>query len=153
MKINKYDIILAILIIANIVLCIYVGISISKDQNFCTTGSTCNDVRSSIYGTLFGLKLVWFGVICFSILLILFLIARFNKKLYWMFFLASILGAGFAIYFISLQLFVLKKICIDCVITDAIAILTLIIVIFEYLDFKKDIKKIEKEVVSEIKKI
>ena len=143
MKLNKYDIILGLLIILEIGLSTYIGFS-ADDSFLCNIGSSCDTVQNSIYGTLFGIKLAWFGVVCFSILFILFLIARVNKKMYWMFFLASVIGALLAIYFIVLQMFVLRQICTECVIIDGIAILMLVIVIFEYLDFKKEIIHIEK---------
>ena len=146
MKLNKYDIILGILILFQIILCIYIAIIAKNgsDPLLCKPGSNCESVQSSIYGTLFGIKLAWFGVICFSIFFILFLIARVNKRHYWIFFLASIIGAGLSIYFISLQSFVLKKYCRDCLIIDGIMILMLIIVFFEFVDFRREIGKIEK---------
>ena len=144
MKLNKYDIILGLLIIFEIILSAYIGFSSQQNSFLCNVGSSCDTVQNSIYGTLFGIKLAWFGVACFSILFILFLIARVNKKLYWMFFLASIIGAGMAVYFIALQVFVLKQICKECILIDGIAILMLIIVIFEYIDFKKEIVQLEK---------
>jgi uncharacterized membrane protein len=144
MKLNKYDIILGLLILAEIALCVYIGIS-GKNNYLCTQGSECDAVQSSIYGTLFGIKLAWFGVLCFSIFLILFLIVRLNKKVYWMFFLASLIGAGLAIYFISLQFFILHKLCRDCIIIDSVMILMFIIAIFEFIDFRKDIKQLENE--------
>jgi len=147
MKLNKYDIILGLLIIFEIALCAYVGLS-SQNDFLCTIGSSCDGVQNSIYGTLLGIKLAWFGVACFSILLILFLIARVNKKMYWMFFLASIIGALLAVYFIALQVFVLKQICMECVVIDGMAILMLVIVIFEYLDFKKEIVQLERKIMN-----
>ena len=153
MKLNKYDIILGILILFNIGLSIYSGLTINYNDNVCTDKGSCDTVKTSIYSSILGIKVVWIGVACFSILFLLFLIARFNKKLYWMFFTASIIGAIGAFYFLFLQIFVLKKICLMCFITDIIAVIMLVIIVFEYLDFKKEIKKIEKEVVSEIKRI
>ena len=146
MKIKKYDLILGFFILFEICLCYYIGISANTDSAFCSVGSDCETVQNSIYGTLFGIKLAWFGVLCFSILFILFLIARANKKLYWMFFASSMLGAGFAIYFISLHVFVLKKICNNCVIIDGIMILMFVIVIFEFIDFRKEIRGMEKSI-------
>jgi len=142
MKISKYDIILGALIIAEIALSAYIGLSGGNDY-FCKAGSDCDSVQNSIYGNLFGIKLAWFGVICFSILLVLFLIVRINKKLYWMFFAASLIGAVFAVYFISLQVFILEKFCRDCIIIDSVMLLMFLIVIFEFVDFKKEIRELE----------
>ncbi|MEK6850480.1 MAG: vitamin K epoxide reductase family protein [Nanoarchaeota archaeon] len=152
MKLNKYDIILGLLIIAEIALCIYIGIS-GNNNYFCTQGSECDSVQNSIYGTLFGIKLAWFGVICFSILFILFLIARVNKKMYWMFFTSSVLGMAFAVYFISLQIFILQKLCKDCLIIDSIMVLMFVIVVFEFIDFRKEVREIEQRAERFVKKI
>ncbi len=143
MKIRKYDLILGFLIILEIVICAYIGLTHGNNY-LCTVASNCSYVQNSIYSTLFGMKLAWFGVLCFSILFLLFLIARFNKKSYWMFFAASIIGSGFAIYFILLQAFVLKQFCRECLFIDGIMILMLIIVVFEFVDFRREIAILEK---------
>ncbi|MEK6888967.1 MAG: vitamin K epoxide reductase family protein [Nanoarchaeota archaeon] len=150
MKIKKYDVILGLLIITEIALSVYIGFSAQGDNFICNIGSSCDSVQNSIYGTLFGMKLAWFGAICFSVLLILFLIARFNRKMYWLFFLATIVGALMAIYFISIQAFVLNQYCTSCLIVDGIAVLMFVIVFFEYLDFKREIKRLEKKIEEKI---
>jgi uncharacterized membrane protein len=143
-KNRKYDIILGFLLLLNILLSLYLTTSYSSNIDFCLKSSSCDDVRNSAYGSIFGIKLAWFGVICFVALFLLYLIARFNKKYYWTFFLSSLIGFIFAVYFIYLQIFVLKKICNNCVIIDSIAIMVFLIVIFEYLAFKKEIFSLEK---------
>lgn len=142
MKFNKFDIIIGLLIIAEIALCVYIGFS-NADNYFCSAGSECDTVQNSIYGSIFGLKLAWFGAMCFGILFLFFLIARANKNRYWMFFLASIIGAVLAVYFIYLQVFVLGKLCRDCLLIDGIMILMFVIVVFEFIGFKKEIKQVE----------
>jgi uncharacterized membrane protein len=151
MKLNKYDIILGLLIIAEIALCVYIGVS-GKNNYFCNIGSDCDSVQNSIYGTLFGIKLAWFGVACFLIFLIIFLIARINKKLYWMFFTSSVIGVALAVYFISLQVFILHKLCKDCILIDSIMIIMFVIVIFEFIDFRKEFKNLEKSAEKAIRK-
>jgi uncharacterized membrane protein len=150
MKIKKYDLILGGLILANIALCLYLALSSSNDL-LCNPGSGCDTVKNSIYGTILGIKLAWFGVMSFSIFFILFLIARVRRDLYWMFFIATIAGALFAIYFIYLQAAVLKTFCRDCMIIDGIMLIMFVIVIFEYLDFKKEIVALEKSAENIIK--
>lgn len=145
MKLRKYDLILGFFIILEIAFCLYLALTHDNDY-LCTAGTGCSYVQNSIYGTFFGIKLAWFGAISFSIFFLLFLIARFDRKLYWLFFAASIVGAALAVYFISLQIFVLKQICTDCVIIDTISIFMLFIVILEFLDFRKEISIIEKDV-------
>ena len=145
MKIKKIDIVLGSLILLDLILCIYIGIT--KSNNYlCAPGSGCDFVQNSIYGALFGIRLAWFGVICFSILFILFLISRVNKNMYWMFFISSLIGAGLSLYFIGLQVFVLGKICRDCVIIDGVMILMFFAVIIELIWYKKEIKHVIEEV-------
>lgn len=69
-----------------------------------------------------------------------------------MFFVASIIGAAFALYFISLQVFTLKEICRECMFIDGIMILMLIIVVFEFVDFRKEIKELEKKAEKAVSK-
>lgn len=144
MQFKKYSLIIGLLILLEIGICLYIGLAPQGDNYLCSKGSDCETVQNSTYSTIFGIKLAWFGVVSFSLLFILFLIARFNQDKYWMFFTASIIGAGFAVYFISLQVFILNKLCKDCIIIDSIMILMFLIIVFEYFAFKKDIIKIEK---------
>jgi uncharacterized membrane protein len=143
MKLRKYDIILGILIIFNILFCLYLAIN---ENTFCINGNSCDNVKNSIYGSILGIPVIWIGVIAFSILFVLFILARYDKDSYWIFFTATIIGAIGAIYFLIIQFFILKQVCSTCLVTDILAIIMLGIVIFEYLDFKKEIKKIEKEI-------
>lgn len=151
MKINKYDLILGFLILFEIFLCLYIA-NTGSHSYLCVTGSGCSSVQNSIYGMLFGIKLAWFGVISFSILFLLFLLARFKNCLYWPFFICSIIGALFSIYFMSLQAFVLREFCKECMTIDVIMILMFIIVVFEFIDFRKEVKSLEKEVKNAVGK-
>lgn len=151
MKVKKYDLILGFLILVNLFLCLYLVLS-HQSNYLCLPGSSCSYVQDSIYSTLFGIKLSLFGVACFALLFIAFLIARFKRKLYWIFFVPSIVGAGLSLYFMYLQLFVLGKVCTDCFLIDGIMIFMFIIVIFELIEFRKEIKSSEKFVEAKLYK-
>ena len=150
MRLRKYDIILGSLILFNLLFCLILAL---QKNSFCLIGDSCNDIQNSSYGAIFGIPVIWIGVIAFTILFVLFLLARYDKDSYWIFFTATILGAIGAIYFLFIQFFILKQICTSCLITDFLAIIMLVIVIFEFLDFKKEIKTLEKKIEKAIKNI
>jgi uncharacterized membrane protein len=96
----------------------------SSASGFCVAGkgvSECNTVQNSIYGELFGVKLGILGFFAFLILLGVFIYEEKSKQNGLFFVLASV-GALFAVYFIYIQLVVLKQICSTCVVVDGIAI-------------------------------
>ena len=97
---------------------------------FCVGESDCASVQSSSYGTLLGIKLPVFGFSMFTLLLIFFLFAQKSATAKKLFFLATLLGALFACYFLSLQFFVLGKVCSSCLLIDSTAILMGIIACF-----------------------
>jgi len=111
-KILSWIIILLILIeIAVCGLVYYEGLQ-NAGQDSCIVGNSCSAVQNTIYGEMFGIKLSLFGLGAFIILLAGFFI---NKKL---FFWLSLIGACFAIYLLSVQIFVLKQICSNCFFID-----------------------------------
>ncbi|MFH1801848.1 MAG: vitamin K epoxide reductase family protein [archaeon] len=92
--------------------------------SFCVAGSEeagCSGVRDSVYGELFGMKLSFFGLISFLVLLVVFV---YEKRIWeGSFFVLSLVGAVFAAYFLYLQVFVLKQMCSTCAVVDGTAIL------------------------------
>lgn len=115
---------IGILIILNLFLSSYYAYQDITNQNpLCLTGSSCLDVRNSQYSELFGMKLSMFGVISFLALLIIYILENQKRIPYRFFMIPTILGALFAIYFLSLQFFVIQKVCSTCFIIDSTAIL------------------------------
>jgi len=85
--------------------------------------SDCGIVLRSSYSVVFGIPLALFGVIQYSLLLIaLISLTIYRKKIftYWII-LQSMVGAIFSLYFMYLQLIVLKSICIYCTLSAAIS--------------------------------
>ncbi|MBM3232715.1 hypothetical protein FJZ18_00930 [Candidatus Pacearchaeota archaeon] len=109
---------------------------------FCLTGSDCSSVQNSEYGKLFGVSLSVFGFIMFSLLLIIYLYVERHPKYSQFFLLATGLGFCFAVYFLILQFFVLKKICSSCVIIDGLAIVLFIIALFWSNALRRELHKI-----------
>jgi dihydroorotate dehydrogenase subfamily 2 len=78
--------------------------------------SDCGKVLRSSYSVMFGIPLALFGIIQYSLLLIaLVLLIIYRKKIftYWLI-LQSLIGTIFSMYFIYIQLGILKSICIYC---------------------------------------
>jgi uncharacterized membrane protein len=94
----------------------------------CIMGSSCESVQTSVYGKIFGIKLPYYALGAFSLLLLLFFI---SKKLYYA---GTITGSLCSLYLIVIQLFVLKQICSTCMLID-ITMFSILVLSFFY--FKK----------------
>jgi uncharacterized membrane protein len=98
------------------------------DSVFCSLGGSCDLVQKSEYGELFGvLKVTTFGFIAYIVFFILAVSAFFYGRYYELFSIASIIGAGFALYFMYLQAFVLNAYCSNCLIIDGLTILIFLV--------------------------
>ena len=99
--------------------------------NICIKGGSCESVQNSVYGSIFGIKLPVYGLIAFIILLGLYFL---NKKLH---LLTALIGMGISLTLISIQVFVLKQICSNCMIVDFTMITIFLISLVNYFIFKK----------------
>lgn len=129
------SIIIILLIVVEIVLSIYLLYDSAKSLTLCIVGESCGFVQNSIYGSIFGIKLGYFAIVAFVILLAMKFI---NKKL---FLILSALGASIAIYYISIQLFVLKAICSSCIIIDSIMLVIFALALIQFFGEKNSKKK------------
>lgn len=90
----------------------------------CFIFTGCETVQNSVYGNFIGIPVAFWGAGFFLILM--FLIIRFiearNRAILKLFFYLTIPGAAFALYLFFLQFFVIKALCIYCIITDGIAL-------------------------------
>jgi uncharacterized membrane protein len=93
----------------------------------CDLTHGCETVLNSKYSVLFGLPLGVWGVGYFTAVIVSALLA--NSYLLWRKILTGLLGLGAlaALVFLSLQFFVIKKICQYCLTTDLLSILLLIL--------------------------
>ena len=83
----------------------------------CITGDSCNGVQNSDFGEIFGIKLSYLGLFAFITLLITYFV---HKKV---FLIATSIGSAVSVYLMVVQLFVLKEVCVNCIIIDGIMIL------------------------------
>ncbi len=132
---------LLILILLEILLTAYLFIE-SSSSGLCLGGADCASVQNSEYGSLFGIKLSFFGLAMFILLLGLFLATERYRWIYLLFFTGAVLGFVFAIYFISIQLFILKKFCSSCILIDSIAIVIFIVTLYWSKPFRQAMHKV-----------
>lgn len=131
---------LFILILLEVALALFMVYENSSGTDICASGKSCGAVQNSIYGQIFGIKLTELAVIAFVALFIVYYLVYREKVHYNFFVLCTLVGAGMAIYFISLQLFVLHEICSNCMIVDGIAIVIFVVSIIEFWYVRKNSK-------------
>lgn len=102
-----------------------------EESRVCVPGFDCAGVQNSPYAYFLGIKLSVLGAISFPLLLILFLLSLKYKQMERLYLIASILGAVGAIYFLSIQAFILKAFCSSCVAVDALMIIILLFLIYD----------------------
>jgi len=120
------------LIIMEIFFTAFLVISSGQNSVLCFLGSSCKEIQSSPYGQIFGIKLSQMGLVSFIILLGLFFLASKNSRYKFWFLLAGLLGTLFALYFIFVQIFILGKLCSECMIIDISAIIIFILSLFMF---------------------
>lgn len=90
----------------------------------CFIFTGCDTVQNSVFQNFLGVPVAFWGVMFYLVLM--FLIIRYietkNFGILKLFFYLTIPGALFSLYLIYLQLFVIKAICVYCVITDSIVL-------------------------------
>src|SRR3989344_2853103 len=98
--------------------------------------SNCSIVQASQYSTLLGIRLTYLGFAASIILLVLYLISKSKHKQknssYKSYLLLVMIGLILAVYFISIQAFILKIFCPNCMVFDSTMILTAILSITEF---------------------
>lgn len=113
----KYKIILILLTISLIS-----SIILSLDQNssFCNIGGGCDIVKNSTYASTFGIKNYYYGIVVFTFLIIITLmhIHKKSDNKYRILALGLLTSSAIAIYFIFLQIFILKAFCSFCMVVD-----------------------------------
>jgi len=132
-----------ILIIVNVVLAFYSYLSSVNGAIFCVAGGDCGAVQNSEYGKMFGMKVSLLGTGAFILLLIAYSFALRHRDFYIFFVLATLLGTIFSIYFIYLQIAIIKQICSSCIAVDIIIIAIFFLSLHEFVNYKKDFKSIK----------
>lgn len=112
----------------------------------CNVLNECDLVLTSHYSEIFGIPVALFGLFYYLLILILSLCVSVTKSKYKkskfskVIFIASPVGLIASLYFVSLQLFVIKAICTYCMVSAAISTLIFAISIFELYKLKFDKK-------------
>ena len=102
----------------------------------CVIGKKCDVVIGSKYNTMFGFKNEIFGMIYYSLVVILSLVFIFGTEILLGFSLSSILilmavaGVLFSIYLTYIQFFVLKATCDYCLLSALVNVLILVVELF-----------------------
>ncbi len=124
---NKYKILLALLIIS---LLSSVILTIKSPEEICDVREGCDLVLNSKYAKTLGIKNSNYGIVIFTILIIITLSQIKNPEKIKKTIIMSLLSIGslIALYFLYLQQFVLKAYCKYCLVID-LGIITALIVI------------------------
>lgn len=106
---------------------IYLSISELSGSTVCLVGnsedaSNCNTVQNSEYGRFLGIKMTYLGTVGIILLAASFYLSisknKYHKNFREIYLLGTIIGGLGAIYFLSIQFFVLKTICSSCLVVD-----------------------------------
>ncbi len=127
---QKYIVLLIIFIICLIASAI---LSFIPPEKACGGDETsCNIVSESPYAKTIGIKNCYFGLIIFSVLIILTICHILKPKKYkkQLILIGLIAGSVLAVYFIYLQLIVIKACCQYCMVVDIGTLLGLVIALF-----------------------
>jgi uncharacterized membrane protein len=113
----KYKVFLFVFIIG---LISSIVITSNTTTGICRPGNGCDTVTSSVYGSTLGIQNSTYGIFVFSflILLTLFHMKRPTKHVRGILHFAVGFGALVAIYFLYLQIFVIKAFCEFCILID-----------------------------------
>ena len=120
----KYKIFLAVFIIGLISSIVLYSNSLT---GICDPGKGCDVVNSSTYGKTFGVSNSLYGIFIFSFMILLtaFHMKKPNSHTRKILHLTIIIGSAVAVYFLYLQLFVIKAICNFCILVDISLLISL----------------------------
>jgi len=109
------------------------GLSLDVSSKFCLT-STCDIVSSSSYSSTLGIKNSYWGIAVFALLSILTLwhILEPHHHKNKLIRTGVVIGSIISMYFIFLQVFIIRAFCSYCLIVDISMILALILLFLEW---------------------
>ena len=118
--------IISILLLLLVAFTIYISISELRGSSVCLAGegnsANCSTVQNSPYAKILGVKVTYLGTIAIILLSILFLLTnsknKYKQNFYEIYIFGTILGFIGAVYFLSIQFFVLKAVCSTCLVVD-----------------------------------
>jgi len=115
-KFNRYIFILSLV---GVIIAVYVLQSFLRQSPIVCVNKGCELVRKSLYSYPFGIPVPAFGLVGYSLLVILTFLrtASENKKLLYPILAISIFGILFVTWFTYTELFVIKAVCTWCAIS------------------------------------
>ena len=124
----KYQILLALFIVA---LMASILLATAPDGESCNIDGSCNVVQLSKQATTFGIKNCHYGIAIFLFMSILTFIQikKPDKIKRFVINLGVVLGSLISLYFLYLQFFELKALCVYCLTVDISMLLSLAIVL------------------------
>ena len=125
--------ILLIIFIISLISSIIILSTVYGNSSFCEPNGGCNSVQNSKYGYLFGISNSIYGIFIFLTLSIITFsqIKKPTKNKQLLIKYAVTIGFIIAIYFIFLQIFILKALCRYCLVIDFSMILAFFLVILK----------------------
>lgn len=126
-KRHKHDI---ITILAVLALCVSVYLSIAKALSLtvpCDFTGGCETVLTSKYSSLLGLPLSTWGIVYFSVIIVISLLANYYQNARRALKVCLAGGALGALSFLFIQFFIIKAVCQYCLITDTLSIIMFLI--------------------------
>jgi len=95
---------------------------------FCLSGSGCDIVQGSRYGTLLGVPTALWGVLVYGAIGVLAALGLNASRWTWAFYLAAA-GVGFSIYLTAVSLLVIRTTCAYCLASGAITVAILLVLL------------------------
>jgi uncharacterized membrane protein/glutaredoxin len=92
---------------------------------FCLSGSGCDIVQASRYGTLLGVPTALWGMLLYVVLGVLAALGHTPRRWTWAFYLAAG-AAGFSIYLTAVSVLVVRATCAYCLASTALALAVLL---------------------------
>jgi len=90
------------------------------DALVCTVSGGCETVQESDYATLVGVPVALLGLLAYATVLVLTLLDGHRARLVCA--VIALSGAGFAVYLIVLQAFVIDAWCVWCLVNDLVIV-------------------------------
>ena len=112
------------LIILEIILCGYIIYKESQPNKTCISGESCSEVQESTYGKVLGIEWSYIGLGAFILLLIFYYL---NKMI---FRIGTYIGSAVSLYLTSIQFFILKNMCVNCMEVHTIMFIILVLSFF-----------------------
>ncbi|MEM4719243.1 MAG: vitamin K epoxide reductase family protein [Candidatus Pacearchaeota archaeon] len=106
-------------------------IDLSPKEKICLIEHKCNNVLASKYSEIFGIPLTKYALFFFplAIISLIYFLIKEKRNFYLELFIHGL--SIFALYFIFLQIFVLKQICPFCIVIDISVIISSFSILFE----------------------